>query len=225
MLWLSDSNMGTVVIDSAAFLLLIGMMMFTTVYRKRGRYDDRLFFAMLIVDMIAAVCDGLNFFLEESPYAFKGKCIICGDTVFSIAYVIFFLLLILYIDFMQNRDEAKTKKKLTIYAVPAFLTVLIVLGNLFFGYMFYIDEAGAYQYGSAYDLLHIAPIIYLIIIVWKLWKTDKRLFVAFLVLIATRIFLRFLIRGISSTAFIFAVVLAYAHIHVMNEEFYEEAQV
>lgn len=62
----SDSILSaTVVTDIAALLLLISVLIYTGTYRKRGKFEDRLFFAMIILDMVSAVSDALNSVFEQ----------------------------------------------------------------------------------------------------------------------------------------------------------------
>ena len=220
--WLSANNTGSIIMDVAAIFLLAGMMIHTKLYRKRGRLGDKLYFAMLVVVMIAAVFDAMNFFLEESPFSFRGGLILAGDTVFSMAYEIFPILYILYLTYLRHKDNNKVAKNWKILCIPAALAVLIVIGNLFGGYLFYIDEAGAYQYGAAYDILHIIVAAYLLFILYELCFINVRFLLATIILVAARVGLRFAVRGVSSTAFILALLLVYGHIQMMNNEFYEE---
>jgi hypothetical protein len=226
--WLSATNIGTIIMDGATVLLLVGMMLYTKRYRERGRSGDKLFFGMMILVLIAALFDGMNFFLEESPFAFKGGLLIFGDTVFSLAYEIFPFLYILYLLCLRHWDEKKIAKRRIFFAIPAAVAVLIVLGNALMyligqkGYLFYIDEAGAYQYGAYYDIINIIVGIYLIFILYELCRINLRYLLAVVILVAARVGLRMIIRGVSATSFVLAVFLVYAHIQMMNDEFYEE---
>lgn len=226
--WLSATNIGTIIMDAATVFLLAGMMIYTKLYRERGRFADKLYSVMLIVVLIAALSDAMNFFLVESPFAFKGGLIVAGDTVFSLAYELFPFLYILYLLCLRHWDEKKIAKRRTFFAIPAAAAVLIVLGNAVLnligrkGYLFYIDEAGAYQYGAYYDVLNIIVGIYLIFILYELSRINLRYLLAVVILVAARVGLRMIIRGVSATSFVLAVLLVYAHIQMMNDEFYEE---
>ena len=226
--WLKATDIGTIIMDEAAVFLLAGMIVNTRLYRKRGRFGDRLYFVMLVVVMIAAIADAMNFIFVESPYSFKGGLLIFGDTVFSLAYEIFPFLYILYLLCLRHWDEKKIAKRWIFFAIPAAVAVLIVLGNALMyligkkGYLFYIDEAGAYQYGAYYDIINIIVGIYLVFILYELCRINLKFLLAVVILVAARVGLRMIIRGVSATSFVLAVFLVYAHIQMMNDEFYEE---
>ena len=74
----SHLNAGTVIVDGAAVLILVGMIIHTSLYRSRGRLDDKLFFAMLITDLVAAVCDGCNYLLENGTDPLAARLIMIG---------------------------------------------------------------------------------------------------------------------------------------------------
>ena len=67
MLWLSNINTGSVIMDIAAFFLLIGMMVNTRLYRQRGRIDDRIYFYLLVLNMVVAVFDTAIYFWMRVP--------------------------------------------------------------------------------------------------------------------------------------------------------------
>ena len=50
----------TVVCDLAALMLLISVMTFTALYRRRNRLSDRLFFYMCLCNLAFALFDGIN---------------------------------------------------------------------------------------------------------------------------------------------------------------------
>ncbi len=55
MLEVTYETRATLFTNGAALLILAGMLANTSLYRRRGRPEDRLFFALIITDMTAAV--------------------------------------------------------------------------------------------------------------------------------------------------------------------------
>jgi hypothetical protein len=220
----SHLNAGTVIVDGAAVLILVGMIIHTSLYRSRGRLDDKLFFAMLITDLVAAVCDGCNYLLENGTDPLAARLIMIGDTVFSAAFVLFSLLFALFVYYRAHHDSERIRKNWLYYALPAFLSFSMILGNLFAGYMFYVDENTVYHYGDWYDLIFVAPALYGVLCIVNIWRIDKRLVFLFLVMIAIRIGGGMFARGISTTPIVFAVWLAFIHILTMNHPFYAEEE-
>ena len=171
---------------------------------------------------MAAVSDGICFALENSLHPSAGKIIIAGDTVFSLAFVMVSLLFVLFLDYRLHRSRERLAARWPVYAVPMILTVLAVIGNLFFGYMFTTDAQNMYHYGDWYNLIFIAPAISCFIAAVQLWKIRPVLVAHLLIIIGVRVIGGFFARGISTTALVYAVGLAFVHIVVMNEPFYAE---
>ena len=53
------SSIATILIDALALLYLVGIIVCTRAYRKRGRLSDKIFFAGLILNIALAVSDAM----------------------------------------------------------------------------------------------------------------------------------------------------------------------
>lgn len=221
---ISDLNMGTIIIDWAAIFLLVGVLRFTALYRKRGRTDDRLFFCMILTDLVLAAVDSFNFALEYNPDPLAGKLILCFDTIFTICFQLFWLLFLLYMDFRVNNDRPGLQKRAYLYALPFAVAVVMAFGNLPFHYLFYVNEQNGYVYAPYYSLVFAAPVIYAVLSLFFLLKLRKTVALLYLLVLAVRIYGAHTCRGVSSTAFVLAVGLVFAHIVTMNQQFYAETQ-
>ncbi len=224
-MWLSETSTGTIILDITTIFLLTGMIVFTSLYRKRGFVSDRIYFCMIIADIVAALTDGLNYFFLESPLSSKGALITAGDTVFSIAFEVIMFMMVLFWDYRLREDKKHTVKFVKIAVWPCVLTIIMILGNLFGGYLFYFDKvSGSYVYAVWYDLIYVAVVIYVGIMLVQIFKKDKRTFIIFLLAIGCRILLRNVLRDVSSTPFIIAILLVFFHIQEMNENYYKEVE-
>ncbi|MBR4528678.1 MAG: hypothetical protein IKO80_00210 [Lachnospiraceae bacterium] len=219
---MSYLNTGTIIMDCAAVFLLVGMIVHTSYYRRRGSAADRIFYGMLIVDIIAALADGLNFSLERSPHPAAAGLIIAGDTVFTMAFETLCFMLVLFLDVRAYGFSQERRRKWNLYALPFVITIPVILGNVFFGYLFTIEPGTIYQYGGYYNLIFVAPAIYTVLAVILIARIDRHLVPMFLLMLIVRVYGGNFARGISSTPVVFAVGLAYVHIHMMNHTFYEE---
>ena len=101
----------------------------------------------------------------------------------------------------------------------------MILGNLYWGYLFYFDKVtNSYVYAKWYDLIYVAVVIYVGIMLVQIFKKDKKTFIIFLIAIACRILLRNVLRDVSSTPFIIAILLVFFHIQEMNDNYYKEVE-
>ncbi len=224
-MWLSETSTGTIILDITTIFILAGMIVFTSLYRKRGLLSDRIYFYMIVADIVAALTDGINFFLLDSPYSAKGAFIMSGDTVFSIAFEVIMFMMVLYWDYRLRENKKHTVRFVKIAAWPCVLSIIMILGNIYWGYLFYVDKAtDSYVYARWYDLIYVAVVIYVGIMLVQIFKKDKRTFIIFVLAIGCRILLRNVLRDISSTPFIIAILLVFFHIQEMNENYYKEVE-
>ncbi len=45
-------NASSLIIDLMALLILVGMIVYTTLYRRRGKPEDKVFFALILADIV-----------------------------------------------------------------------------------------------------------------------------------------------------------------------------
>ena len=210
----------TTFLDVSAMVILVGLLIHTTIYRRRKGVDDILFFTMLIVTIVMTCADAFNYRIQGKPIS---GLIMYGDTIFSICFVVFGALYCIYLDYRLYQDPGRMKKIGILYSLPAAILVLVIIGNLFGGYMFSVDaETHVYSYGTYYELLYVPYLFYLIICAYYIFKIDKKVLTVYLMLFLTRWILRSIVQDASSTTLFFAVALSYTHIHLMNHSFYEE---
>ena len=219
---LTYTNAATIFVDMAAMFFLLGMIPCTRVYRKRGRLSDRLFFAMLLVDIVMAAGDAMVDFFSLSSFSVRGGLAIFGGSVTNICFCFFCMLLVLYLMCFLPSGEELVKKRYKISLIPAVATTVLIVINLFTGFLFYVDpDTGFYLHGDFYNLVFIQLIIYAVAGNLILWKVNRLGILLFLILIATRLIMESLFVSVSSTPFVFAVVLVYCLVGSMNRSFHQ----
>lgn len=219
---LTYTNVATIFVDIAAMFFLLGMIPCTRVYRKRGRLSDRLFFAMILVDIAMAAGDALVDFFTQSTLTFTPPLAILGGSVMNISFGFMSLLLMLYLMCFLPSGEELVKKWYKVSLIPAVATMILILINAFTGFLFYVDPlTGSYLHGPFYNLIAIELIIYALVGLFILWKVNRLGIVLFIILVATRLIMEALFVSVSSTPFVFAVVLVYCLVGSMNRSFHQ----
>ena len=221
---MSFGTIGTIILNAVSLLLMAGILAYTSVYRKRGRPEDKLFLGMILTNMALAVGELLSYLLEYTTVPFTRELMIAGNTIFYMALTFFSYLLLVYIDYTIDPDAERVRKTKLLYGIPCFLIFVVMLINLKTGWIFSIGEGNVYQSGlEDMTFLPVMPVwFYLLFSLFKVLWVNKQLGILGGSLILVRIALEIWARDISSTAFFFTLFLVILHLYVMNRPLYEE---
>ena len=218
--------------DGAAILILIGIILHTSIYRKRNTFRDKLFFHMLIVIIFMGVCDIIV--AVVSGRFFPGADII-NMTAYTFVYAgeaVFGLIMVLYLTDRLLEDEKKAKKLALPYSIPLFVTVLMYLIGIPNGFFLRIDEANICHNSKLYILplavMGLYALAALVLVLMYNKKFSHRRSIPVLIYIipsAAIIIISYVFNGIHMSTIGYAVMIAYMHIGVMNETFFAEGRV
>ena len=215
-------NAGTIIMDGFSLLLMGGMLFYTSLYRKRGRLDDRLFCNMIVVNMIYAGVELVTYAQEGAPISFLRTLMIVENTVVYAALVLFPYLFMLYTDFRCFRDEQRYKRVSVLYGIPCMAWFAILVINLWTGWIFTINESCQFIDGQIDQIVFIPIVFYIFCALLRVRRIDIRLVFLGILLAAVRMLWDVWYMPIESTSFMYALYLVLAHIHVMNQPLAEE---
>ena len=222
----TEATAGTIILDAASLFLMGGILVYTSLYRKRGRLEDRLFFYMILSNSAMAVSEIISDGLEFTLYPFVQEIMITGYTVLFLSLVVFSYLLFLYVDYLYVPEKSHLRKRKLWFGIPCFLYFVVMIVNLKTGWIFSIDGGNVYRAGflvERYLLPQLPVLFYLFLSLFLSAKFNKRLAVISLLLIGTALAWELWYREISSTAFTYTLYLVCIHIYVMNHPISEEA--
>lgn len=213
---------GNIIINTAALFFMAGILIYTSLYRERGRLDDRLFFAMIISNMVVAAADEASGLLEGSAFLGARPLMIAVNMVSFIGCAVFPYLLLLYLDYRVDQDTARIRRMKMVYGIPCFLLILLQVINLKTGWIFFIGKDNIYHFGVLSDLVFLPVAFYYLLSLIRVRRLDVRLIFPGILLIVARVCLGIWIRDIFSTAFVHTALLVCIHICVMNRPLREE---
>ena len=213
---------GTVIIDAISLVFMIGILIYTALYRQRGRLDDALYFAMLVSNMVLTVSEMTSYLAEGSALPYIRVLMIAANTVFYAAFALFPYLLLLYLDYRVYQDKARLKRKKLLFGIPCFLLLIVLVINLKTGWIFKIGEDNTFRSGTIDQIVFVPMALYLLHSAVKAYKINYRMVLLGVVILAARVTWEIWFQGISSTSFVNALFLACIHISVMNKPLYEE---
>ena len=213
---------GSIIMDTSSVFFLVGILIYTSLYRKRGRLDDRLFFAMTVVNLVYAVVELLSYMQEGLQIPFMREIMIVENTVVYAALALFPYLYMLYTDFRANRDEQRLRRIKLLYGIPGLIYFLILGVNLKTGWIFSISKSCQFIDGPVDQIVFIPILFYFAVSLFRVYRISYRLVFLGLLIFAVRMILDVWYRPIQSTSFMYTLFLAFAHIHVMNQPLAEE---
>ena len=213
---------GSIIMDIASLFFLAGMLVYTSLYRKRGRMDDRLFFAMIVINAVLAAVDVAVSLLEGNAMTGVRLMMITGNMVYCTGIALFPFIYLLYLDYRVYQDSERIKKMRTVYSIPCLFLLALLFINLKTGWIFTIGEDTIYHFGWLYNIVFLPAAFYYLASLIRARKISIRLVILGILLIAVRIILEIWIRDISCTAFFHTVLLLCTHIYAMNRPLSKE---
>lgn len=216
-------NDGSIIMDVASLFFMGGLLIYTALYRKRGRMDDRIFFAMIITNMVLAVSDALTHLMDVNGFAVTRPVMIIGNLVFFTAFEIFPYLYLLYLDYQAYRSAERIQRLQPWYAIPWILILILLLASTLTGWIFSVDAEGVYHPGPWNSLIFVPLAFYFLSGLLKVKKINIHLMYLGILLLLSRIAWGIWFRDISSTAMTYTLFLICAHIYVMNLPLMEES--
>ena len=219
----SVGSAGNIIINTAALFFMAGILIYASLYRRRGRLDDRLFFAMIVSNIVLAVADETSGLLEGSAFPGAKFLMIAANVISFVACAVFPYLLLLYFDYRVDQDEARLKRVRLLYGIPCFVLIALQTINLKTGWIFSIGEDNIYHFGPLSDLVFLPVAFYYLLSLFRVRRIDARMVFPAILLIVARVCLGLWIRDIFSTAFVHTALLVCIHISVMSRPLSKEA--
>ena len=223
---LSDRNYASLFLDGAAIFLLIGMIIHTTIYRRRGRINDRLFFSMLITDILMACSDMAVAIANGESFAGARVMNLLGESLYYITMGVFAFLVVLFLYYRLAEDEKRYKKMRTILMIPITLVELMYLIGVPNGLFISVDADNNYHFAKLYFLpvaimgLYVIAALYLSLIYKAKMGKVKHIPLWIYLIPMVGIYLPFFVEMAAMTPMMIAVCIAYMHMGIMNEQFF-----
>ncbi len=211
-------------LDITTILILVGMIHYTSLYRKRKRLSDTLFHCMLMLDLVIAT-HFVTYILDDEPFPEANVVNFIVVTLFYLSFVSLPFFLVLYSYTQIEKDEEIIKKRLTVIALPWVISAGLVVVNIFSQFLFYVDPV-TYDFVSTplFPILYFGVGLYFVGYLFLFFKINTALAVISVVFLASWVWLDHVLRRFSSAALLYAVLFVYLHVQRMNDAFYENKE-
>lgn len=168
-------------------LLLISIIL----YKTRGlskMMAQRNFMLSIISEMIFFISDTMCVLIASGVMPGNGTAIMIFKTIyfFSTATMCFFWFL--YFEYLRETSLVKKKRKISLASSVIWLMAILLFGNIFGKYLFYIDDTGVYRRGSLFILIYVLAYSYVIIscarIIADIKSNDSKIDRGYLIVLA-----------------------------------------
>ena len=228
MFGLSVENTATVLIDGSTVFLLAGVFTETSIMRKRGRSDDKLFYLLIVLDIIVALADIVTYLSDQKDFAAARFLNMAGVSIFYIALL---LLCMVWLHYCLVRFSGMDTIKLSqsrgykfIFAIGLIVEALMIINWITgAGFFFSVDENSIYHYGKYFVLMFIVMGLYVfagfLIISKYRTKTDKKLIPIWIYMLPllAGLAVPFVFGGVSLTSICCGMGIAFTHLGSASE--------
>ena len=223
---MSPGMAGTIIIILASLLLMCGVLICTSPYRKRGLQEDRLLTGLFLTNIVMSAGELLSFILEFIRVPLVRELMIAGNTVYYIAMVLFSFLLLVYTDGRFGPGRISGRKMKPLYGIPCALFSAAMIANLKTGWIFTIGEGNVFQAGLQGWVAYLPALpvgFYLLLSLIRANRFSRRLAVSGAFLTAAWQAGEFCYSSVSSTSLFYTLILTGICLSTMNHPTNEEA--
>ena len=208
---IADINNGTMINNIAAIFILLGILIYLTFLKKNEQFQDYLLIGAVSTDLLMAASIALNSMLAGSSIPDAARLLTGSYTFYLILYQFFFYVFGLYL-LCQDGEEKKVREKWKLIAIPFVAEAVMILGNLFGHYLFYVNPAAIQiQEIKYFRLIYIVPIVMTGYTLYKLWPSIKALTITYAIMLAIRIYFDYALHNVSCTPLFLAVAIVYTY--------------
>ena len=227
----SLNAMGTVttlILNVTAMFIVFGIIQFTDIYRRRGRLDDKLYYAMVILTIVLNITDSGCHIFDGHPGKVSFVINVICNYVFFLALQLFCGIMAWYMVVRARKMQIKRNTGLLIM-LPAFLSSVIIACNELLG-RFFMDvdpDRNAFLFTKGYGYMYAVPILYIVISFVMILIIDYRVSWLLIMLLALRFFFGVFLskkegEGVCCNMICITLGLVFTHIHMLGHPFFEE---
>ncbi len=212
----------SIIMDITALFLLVGILRYASLRRRRRRSDDRLFYILTVASMTLAVSDAISYFVENVRFMSARYLMILLNTVIYMLFVILPYLFYFYLYLRNSKYESFPVRRALITGIPCYMFIVIAIMNIWTGWIFSITQKNAWKSGPLDALVFIPVILYMALSLIIVYRVNWRLMLTCLFIVGFHIISDLLFYNISFTSFMYTLFLICAHVSVMEKAASEE---
>ncbi|MCR5402405.1 MAG: hypothetical protein K6E91_01110 [Butyrivibrio sp.] len=216
-------NQTNFMLGLAAIFIQLGMIVYTSLYRRRGKPEDKLFFVLLMSGIAFTVVEEIIAYhafseLELTPLEFFGLL-----NLDFLIFEFFSMIWCVYLAFRNGWNIDKRRKYIPMICLPGLATMAIVITNYLIYYFHPVRNPAIKTLRFLYRYATELPILFaLLFTILVIRRYFKRGLILIAVLFSAYIFLKYYNSLIFADPIFMSIVLIYAHLYTLREPFYGE---
>ena len=149
---------------------------------------QRNFVLSIISEMVFFVSDTLCALIYNGVIPGNGTAIMIFKTIYFLSTATMCFFWFLYFEYLRETSLVKKKRKISLASSVIWLMALLLFGNIFGKYLFYIDDQGVYYRGPLFILTYVLAYSYVIIafarIIADIVRNDSKIDRGYLIVLA-----------------------------------------
>lgn len=138
-------NLGEILVaNGASFLLLIILVICRHMTRRNRRAVDHVFSCIIVIGFVGTFCETFTFLVDGRGNEFVRIINILANTLEYCCTATASVLWVWYVDLNLYRDEKRLKKTYLPMEIIWAVLIILLIGNLFGGYLFSVDANNVY---------------------------------------------------------------------------------
>lgn len=133
------------ILNGATLLMVFGIMGASSILRKRGRNDDKLFLILMLLTVVATIADSIGYLMDGKAIPQLRIPYLVSMTVFYSAYILVSMTWYHYTKVRFKGGGANIHRGIRPSYIAGTVVEIILLVNLFTGWIFSVDDALLYH--------------------------------------------------------------------------------
>ena len=213
----------------AAIILTLAILYSVIRIRTIQTNLSRTFYFLLIFTTLTSIFDLTACILQSNPMNYSRILLFANKTLYQIAYHSVPVSFFYCIYFTAKKNNRPTKRDAILYNIPFYISMLLVIFNIFVHKVFYFDENNIYHHGPLCLYLYIEAFGYILFSLFYFIKKRKNFplyqvitIVSYCIIIFISVLIQFTIPNIRIINLILAIAVLISYMALENPAKYED---
>ncbi len=161
MFYIVDRDYATLILDSSTILMILGIIRMSFRHREKNRPDLDSFVLLLVINIIMALGDTLGYLCEYKVFPHSRGLATLGMTIFYTGFVVITMAWLHYCRVRFRGDKLSDRTHFAYEYIPGMIMTVLVLINVFTGWIFSYNEKAEYFRGVLFIPMYILLACYI----------------------------------------------------------------